>query len=360
MEPLCTEELKGNADVVEFCNIPPYLNLLVAASYTLQEGPVPIRVGGLHVFSVERKDENHAAVLLQELQVIDTSGVFDIKWRGSSSDLGLLPCLGQASADGSLRLYSLQEGSGVEKVSLQERVNIAVSSSMCLSLDWCPMGAKDQIALSHSDGLISVVDVGQAKTGVILSAEVHEFETWTTSYDSWDPELLYSGADDSHFCAWDLRQGFDSPVFRNRKAHRMGICSIQSNPQVENALITGSYDENIRLWDKRMMQSPVMRFELGLGGGVWRLKWHPFDEGLILAACMHNGFAVIRADGHDMQVIESYNRHASLAYGADWYKGQWGESDDEAAHQASDNSGTMRSLVATCSFYDKALHVWEP
>lgn len=110
MEPLCTEELKGNADVVEFCNIPPYLNLLVAASYTLQEGPVPIRVGGLHVFSVERKDENHAAVRLQELQVIETSGVFDIKWRGSSSDLGLLPCLGQASADGSLRLYSLQEG----------------------------------------------------------------------------------------------------------------------------------------------------------------------------------------------------------------------------------------------------------
>jgi hypothetical protein len=100
MEPLC-RELKGNADAVEFCNIPPYLNLLIAASYTLQKGPVPVCVGGLHVFSVEK--DNH---VLQELQVIETSGVFDIKWRGSI--LGLLPCLGQVSADGSYVFYSLQ------------------------------------------------------------------------------------------------------------------------------------------------------------------------------------------------------------------------------------------------------------
>jgi len=89
-------ELKGNADAVEFCNIPPYLNLLIAASYTLQKGPVPVCVGGLHVFSLEKDNR-----VLQELQVIETNGTFDIKSRGSI--LGLLPYLGQASADGSLR-----------------------------------------------------------------------------------------------------------------------------------------------------------------------------------------------------------------------------------------------------------------
>jgi WD40 repeat protein len=96
--------LEGNADAVEFCSTPAYYNLLVAASYTLIEGPTPTRVGGLYLFTLGDSDCN-----LQELQAIETSGVFDIKWRKPSA-AGLVPCLGQASADGSLRLYTLQDG----------------------------------------------------------------------------------------------------------------------------------------------------------------------------------------------------------------------------------------------------------
>jgi len=68
--------------------------------------------------------------ILQELQVIETSGVFDIKWRGSI--LGLLPCLGQASADGSLRLLFFARRFALSSTTFWE-VHISHLSAVMLS-----------------------------------------------------------------------------------------------------------------------------------------------------------------------------------------------------------------------------------
>ena len=80
---------------------------------------------------------------------------------------------------------------------------------------------------------------------------------------------------------------------------------------------------------------------------MWRLKWHPSDPALMLAACMHAGFAVLRADGAaaSCQVVEEYPHQKTLAYGADWCR----EVGPDGA-----------STAATCSFYDRLLHVWRP
>lgn len=148
---------------------------------------------------------------------------------------------------------------------------------------------------------------------------------------------------------------------------------------------------------------------------MWRLKWHPADRHLILAACMYNGFAVVRTSEQYSQVdiIEEYKGHSSIAYGADWYWGDTGwleqnsDMKESSAQQHPSNAyaptaepvqsaasrhisstddsegqpvsvpaecheqqqahvkepSTCRSsthLVATCSFYDKRLHLWTP
>lgn len=124
----------------------------------------------------------------------------------------------------------------------------------------------------------------------------------------------------------------------------MGVCCISQNPMNSNVLLTRSYDEYLKSLDKRSTSVLLSKHSICLGGGVWRIKYHPYISDLVLAACMHNGFVVVKVGDDDTVVVESYMEHESLAYGADWQR----------------DKERKRSLVATWSFYDKLLRVWHP
>jgi len=100
---------------------------------------------------------------------------------------------------------------------------------------------------------------------------------------------------------------------------------------------------------------PACLLQVNLGGGVWRAKWHPTDPKLLLAACMYNGFAVLRLSGErgaEVSTVATYKHQAgSLSYGADWCRAP-------AADVAGASLAGGASLAATCSFYDRELHLW--
>ncbi len=77
---------------------------------------------------------------------------------------------------------------------------------------------------------------------------------------------------------------------------------------------------------------------------MWRIRWHPAQQDCLVAACMHKGCAVVKADvlpGCAMQVVHTYEACDSLSYDAEWVclGGEY--------------------ILASCSFYDGMLHLWQ-
>ncbi|KAJ2456194.1 hypothetical protein EV183_000120 [Coemansia sp. RSA 2336] len=287
------------------------------------------RVGRIYVCDVDE------SMRIVEKQRIETSAIFDIKWAYSLvADKQLA---GVACADGSLAIYTADmQGSSF----LTQFAATEAQPGMCCSLDWSNRIIPDdpRIVASYSDGKLQVFGIGESQLHVIDQGQGHELEAWISAFDYWDTNRLYSGGDDAMLKGWDVRMGLKTPTFSSRK-HQAGVCSIQSNFHKQHVLATGSYDEHVFIWDTRNMRMPVE--ELNVGGGVWRVKWHPEMADRLLVAAMYNGFHVLDVSD-SLRLRGSFMDHGSIAYGADWC-------------QHSENGGW---LAGTCSFYDHVVHIW--
>ena len=183
--------------------------------------------------------------------------------------------------------------------------------------------------------------------------------------------IMPAGGDDLKMKGWDVRQGGTQPIFTKKRCvmyipcrpHRFlkmgfrfdaGVTTIQSHPHIEHILAVGSYDSTVRLFDTRKPSVPLTQVDVG--GGAWRVKWHPSEtrKADLLVACMHDGVKVVRFDlgergtakstSFSGEVLKRFDRHASLAYGVDWSFAEDTRGDD--------------TLIVSCSFYDHTLHLW--
>lgn len=94
------------------------------------------------------------------------------------------------------------------------------------------------------------------------------------------------------------------------------------------------------------MKIPISK--LGLGGGVWRIKWHPTLQNLLLLACMRTGFKIVKwkEASKEFEIIDEIQKQCeALAYGTDW-----------CYYQEED----WPNLIVTGTFYNKTCSIWKP
>ncbi|KIW05676.1 uncharacterized protein PV09_03539 [Verruconis gallopava] len=267
-----------------------------------------------------------------------------------------------ANSTGSLSCYSVSENPSF----------IITGSSICQQ--WAPNvlvlafafhpTISQVLGATLSDGSVVLCKISESdKVGVQSMKHVgsHDLEAWTLSFDLFGNRCL-SGGDDAvlqSICVQNLQEitRCDSieedfhPVieWRNRRIHSAGVTAIL--PLQENLVLTGSYDDTLRV--VILTKPPRLLAEKTMGGGVWRLKLIRVDQAAnhwvydILASCMHAGARIVRITlakdtKMDLQIdiLAQFEEHESMNYGSDFIR-----------------RGDEYAILST-SFYDRRLCVW--
>ena len=198
-------------------------------------------------------------------------------------------------------------------------------------------------------------------------------EAWTLAFNPVQNEM-YSGSDDSVLRVHNLpltRRLFsdDTPnsntmeteilsMRQDRRIHGAGVTAILY--LVDNLVVTGSYDNFIRVLYIPPKGRLEVITEVDLDGGVWRLSLECPSYGLIdedsprtfsaeiLASCMHAGVRVLRVErdtegNWTIGIIAKFEEHKSMNYGSASYL---------------NNKSDARTVIST-SFYDALACLWE-
>ncbi|KAH0369902.1 WD40 repeat-like protein, partial [Aureobasidium melanogenum] len=240
---------------------------------------------------------------------------------------------------------------------------------LVLSLAWHPI-SEHILGVTTSSGGVYTVDVSVAEAEAQDTGKeilVHELEAWTLAFSHTGKEV-WSGGDDATLrfstlppfppspststSTSEQEEDFLPTQWQDRRAHNAGVTAILPLPHEPNILITGSYDDHIRIFSCPQIGRKQVLSEENLEGGVWRLKLLTSapQEGkyVVLASCMHAGtriVAVTRDENGDwgIEVLARFEEHKSMNYGSDVQPGS--------------ADGGEQTIVST-SFYDKLLCLW--
>ncbi|KAH0004559.1 WD40 repeat-like protein, partial [Aureobasidium melanogenum] len=238
---------------------------------------------------------------------------------------------------------------------------------LVLSLAWHPT-SPIILGVTTSSGGVYTVDIsGQEAEAQDTGKEilVHELEAWTLAFSHTGKEV-YSGGDDATFrfstlpnmnsssasASEEEEEDFLPTKWQDRRAHNAGVTAILPLAHEDNILITGSYDDNIRILSCPQIGRKQVLAEENLEGGVWRLKLltsSPEDgKNIVLASCMHAGTRIVAVTKDEsgewsIEVLARFEEHKSMNYGSDVQPGT--------------AEGGQQTIIST-SFYDKLLCLW--
>lgn len=309
-------------------------------------------------------------------EIEESSGILDGKWYQRQTNNNQYELYyATAHASGEVIVHKVEKTSTSRQSSSSPLTASRVGSSssaneseLCLALSWDlnPLPDSTRIISTYSNGQVAIHQVNFLGNEVQLIEQnrwdAHKIfqspaEVWSACFTS-DPNIVLTGGDEGYLKIWNLLAGTTQPMHVLKNHFQAGVTVLSPHPRRQHLVACGSYDETVSLLDLRSLsesQPKLLCHSEPLGGGMWRIKWHPIDDEYLLLGAMHGGCRVVKVDGIEligegggevkMQIQQEFTKHKSMAYGADWL--------------VSERLGSDRVQAAvSCSFYDRAMYLW--
>jgi diphthamide biosynthesis protein 7 len=286
---------------------------------------------------------------------------------------------GVATSTGSIAIYELLHWEKHTPIITHiKTIQYFPETLLITAFSWHPESYMVGMTLSDGRVCLGIIDSDDAGKD-----EDKYMETWTLAFLP-DGAGILSGGDDSALQMIELSdhenesekqlEGNEryAPArymsWTDKKLHSAGVTAILPLHLDDEAslVVTGSYDDHIRLVRISATGQRKLLADMNLGGGVWRLKllertptlpanhgvekWRsepPPTEIVLLVSCMHAGTRVVRlartGDEWAFEVQARFEEHQSMNYGSDCQPGVSREG--------------KRTVVST-SFYDRLLCMW--
>lgn len=316
--------------------------------------------------------------------VSQPSALLDLRFNdGKDAEQDILAAV---SSTGSLAIFKLDpakdRASPLQHL-VTTRCDDLGEDVLFLQCNWHPT-LRNILAVTTSTGQARLLVLDdQRRISQYVDLDINNtLEAWSIAFSPTPSTLnenctnvsVYCGGDDSMLrytsCSWPVDGAMAEPEvpfgsMMLKGKHDAGVTAILplqlKTKEGGRVVVTGSYDDHLRVFvifdldithGLRRVEEVVHE---NLGGGVWRLNLVSLDESendgsariVLLASCMHAGARVVElrveAEGAwTCRVLTRFEEHKSMNYASDYFPL---------------DSGKL--LIASSSFYDKLLCLWE-
>lgn len=144
----------------------------------------------------------------------------------------------------------------------------------------------------------------------------HMKEVYEVAVTPRNPTTILSCSGDGTWKMWDLRTSARAIQTQVGHDHHI-ILSIDFNKHDPNVFATGGVDRNVRIWDARRTQQPLVSFA-GHDQACRRVRWSPHSRTMLASAGYDMRVNVWDLSKPQQPLIGRYVQHREFVTGLEW------------------------------------------